>query len=64
VGEDIQQFPLQTEKFILFTLPVELQRTLSQRAAVKAAVQFMNRLEGDVETDHGDPVETSEPEQM
>ena len=61
VDSEIQQFPLQTDKFILFTLPIELQRTLSQRAAVKAAVEYMNRLPTarDEETIsvEGDPIE-------
>ena len=52
VKKDVQQFPLQTEKFILFTLPIELQRTLSERAAVRAAATFMNAIQDQPEVDY------------
>lgn len=50
IDKDIQQFPLQTEKFILFTLPLELQRVLSNRSAIKADEHFTQML-NDVEED-------------
>lgn len=50
--KNVQQFPLQTEKFILFTQPVELQRTISTRAAIKAGEKFLQTLNDIEEADY------------